>query len=213
MEKEHSQIILNKILAAAQKRFGHYGLSKTTMNDIADDIGMSKASLYYYFKDKENIYKAVVEKEQNYFVQEMKKIIQSPNKAEWMLIEYVRLRLELLKELLSLGKFTQGSYQDFRPLIQSLLADFRKKEMSMVSEILKLGVTKKEFAIENIKKHSEFFLDTLRAIRLLILADVGMTEISKEKYLKINQQTKMFTELFIKGIKINNNGGEKEKQK
>ena len=213
MEKEHSQLILNKILAAAQKRFGHYGLSKTTMNDIADDIGMSKASLYYYFKDKENIYSAVVAKEQNYFVQEMKKIIQSPNKAEWMLKEYVRLRLELLKELLSLGKFTQGSYQDFRPLIQSLLADFRKKEMSMVSEILKLGVTKKEFAIENIKKHSEFFLDTLRAIRLLILADVGMTEISKEKYLKINQQTKMFTELFIKGIKINNNGGEKEKQK
>ncbi len=201
MEKEHSQLILNKILAAAQKRFGHYGLSKTTMNDIADDIGMSKASLYYYFKDKENIYSAVVAKEQNYFVQEMKKIIQSPNKAEWMLKEYVRLRLELLKELLSLGKFTQGSYQDFRPLIQSLLADFRKKEMAMVSEILKLGVAKKEFAIENSKKHSEFFLNTLRAIRLQILADGGLTEISKEKYVKINQQTKMFTELFIKGIK------------
>ena len=37
------------IKKAARKRFRHYGLTKTTMNDIAADIGMSKASLYYYF--------------------------------------------------------------------------------------------------------------------------------------------------------------------
>lgn len=202
MEKEHSQIILNKILVAAQKRFGHYGLSKTTMNDIADDIGMSKASLYYYFKDKEHIYSAVVEKEQNYFVQEMRKIIQSPNKAEWMLVEYVRLRLELLKELLSLGKFSQGSYQEVRPLIQSLLTEFRKKETAMVSAILKLGVAKKEFNVTNINKHSAFFLDTLRAIRQMILSDGGTMDISKERYLAISQQSKMFTEIFIKGVSL-----------
>jgi len=202
LEKEHSQIILNKILVAAQKRFGHYGLSKTTMNDIADDIGMSKASLYYYFKDKEHIYSAVVEKEQNYFVQEMRKIIQSPNKAEWMLVEYVRLRLELLKELLSLGKFSQGSYQEVRPLIQSLLTEFRKKETAMVSAILKLGVAKKEFNVTNINKHSAFFLDTLRAIRQMILSDGGTMDISKERYLAISQQSKMFTEIFIKGVSL-----------
>lgn len=202
MESEHSQIILDKILEAAQKRFGHYGLSKTTMNDIADDIGMSKASLYYYFKDKESIFRAVAEKEQNYFVREMKKIIQSPNKAEWMLLEYVRLRMELLKELLTLGKFSHGGFQEVRPIINPLLETFRKKEMSMISEILKSGMKKKELSVDNIKKYSEFFLDTMRGIRKLIIADEGMTEISKEKYLKINQQTKMFTELFIKGVSL-----------
>ena len=50
---------LSKVLDAAQKRFARFGLSKTTMNDIADDLGVSKASLYYYFPDKESIFKKV----------------------------------------------------------------------------------------------------------------------------------------------------------
>ena len=49
------------ILSASQKRFGRYGLSKTTMNEIAADVNMSKASLYYYFKNKEDIFKAVLD--------------------------------------------------------------------------------------------------------------------------------------------------------
>ena len=57
----------NNILEIAQKRFGMYGLAKTTMQEIANDLGMSKGSLYYYFPDKERLYAAVLEKEQNVF--------------------------------------------------------------------------------------------------------------------------------------------------
>ncbi|MGI8637960.1 MAG: TetR/AcrR family transcriptional regulator, partial [Segetibacter sp.] len=35
------------IIQAAQKRFSHFGVDKTTMNEIADDLSISKASLYY----------------------------------------------------------------------------------------------------------------------------------------------------------------------
>jgi AcrR family transcriptional regulator len=45
---------VTSIIEAARKRFSHYGLTKTTMNEIAADIGMSKASLYYYFPDSLN---------------------------------------------------------------------------------------------------------------------------------------------------------------
>ena len=56
------------ILDAAQKRFGLYGIEKTSMREIADDLNLSKASLYYYFPDKESLYRAVVEKEQSEFL-------------------------------------------------------------------------------------------------------------------------------------------------
>ena len=36
------------ILNAAQRMFGQYGLTKTTMTEIATEVGMGKASLYYY---------------------------------------------------------------------------------------------------------------------------------------------------------------------
>src|ERR1700735_3056025 len=51
-----------KILEAAYQRFLHYGYSKTTMNEIAGDLSMSKALLYYYFPDKSQLYIAVTRK-------------------------------------------------------------------------------------------------------------------------------------------------------
>src|SRR5215469_11407699 len=51
-----------KILDAAYARFLHYGYSKTTMNEIAGDLSMSKALLYYYFPDKSRLYLDVMKK-------------------------------------------------------------------------------------------------------------------------------------------------------
>lgn len=50
------------ILEAALKRFKRFGLAKTTMDEIAKDLEISKGSLYYYFPDKDRIYIAVVER-------------------------------------------------------------------------------------------------------------------------------------------------------
>ncbi|RYZ57606.1 MAG: TetR/AcrR family transcriptional regulator, partial [Chitinophagaceae bacterium] len=47
------------IIEAAIKRFAHFGVAKTTMTEIATDLSLSKASLYYYFPDKLNLYAAV----------------------------------------------------------------------------------------------------------------------------------------------------------
>ena len=49
------------IIDSAIKRFAHFGLSKTTMTEIASDLSMSKALLYYYFPDKISLYSAVLE--------------------------------------------------------------------------------------------------------------------------------------------------------
>src|SRR5690606_24609678 len=49
------------IIEAALKRFAHFGLAKTTMTEIASDISLSKALLYYYFPDKISLYAAVLE--------------------------------------------------------------------------------------------------------------------------------------------------------
>jgi len=54
------------IIEAALKRFAHFGVAKTTMTEIGNDLAISKASLYYYFPDKINLYaaflKTIIEK-------------------------------------------------------------------------------------------------------------------------------------------------------
>src|SRR5437868_12594802 len=59
---DQQDIKRDKILEASYQRFLHYGYSKTTMNEIAGDLSMSKALLYYYFPDKSELYMAVMRK-------------------------------------------------------------------------------------------------------------------------------------------------------
>ena len=50
------------ILEKAALRFAHFGIQKTTMNEIAEDLAISKPLVYYYFPDKVSLVVAVVEK-------------------------------------------------------------------------------------------------------------------------------------------------------
>jgi AcrR family transcriptional regulator len=52
-----------KIIAAAQKAIAEHGVSNTTLQIIADGAGISKGSLYYYFKTKDSILYGVVEED------------------------------------------------------------------------------------------------------------------------------------------------------
>lgn len=46
---------LRQILHASNKMFMRYGIKSVTMDDIARELGMSKKTLYVYFKDKNDI--------------------------------------------------------------------------------------------------------------------------------------------------------------
>lgn len=50
-----------KIFSAALKIFSKYGYKKTTVEDIAKELNMTKGNLYLYVKDKKDLYHKVVE--------------------------------------------------------------------------------------------------------------------------------------------------------
>ncbi len=51
----------DRILISAKKLFGTSGFSAVSMSDIATDVGITKASLYHFFENKTDIYRAVVD--------------------------------------------------------------------------------------------------------------------------------------------------------
>ena len=58
-------ISTDKILRAAQDEFILQGYKGATVQSIADSAGLPKANVLYYFKNKENIYHAVLEQTLN----------------------------------------------------------------------------------------------------------------------------------------------------
>ena len=57
MDKAEKQ---NKILDAALKLFALYGFRKTTLEDVAEKVGMTKSNLYFYVNNKRDLYEKTV---------------------------------------------------------------------------------------------------------------------------------------------------------
>jgi len=49
-----------EIFKAALKLFAHYGFKKTTIEDVALEVGMTKSNIYFYVKDKKDLYEQTV---------------------------------------------------------------------------------------------------------------------------------------------------------
>ena len=49
------------ILAAAERLFAQRGYAATRLEDVAEAVGVKRAALFYHFRDKQELYDAVVE--------------------------------------------------------------------------------------------------------------------------------------------------------
>ena len=58
LEKTRQENV-TRILDAAERLFRHYGYSKTTVADVARDLGMSPANIYRFFASKVEIHQAI----------------------------------------------------------------------------------------------------------------------------------------------------------
>jgi len=59
VKNEKDQSTEERILKAAKKVFVSRGLSGARMQDIADEAGINKALLHYYFRNKEKLFEAI----------------------------------------------------------------------------------------------------------------------------------------------------------
>ena len=60
-QKEQRKLRKQSILEGALKVFKTHGIEKTTMDEIALESGFGKATLYYYFTSKDEVFIAIME--------------------------------------------------------------------------------------------------------------------------------------------------------
>ena len=55
-----SEDVKSRIISAALNEFAQYGVESARIKRIADNAGISKSNIFYYFKTKQNLYRAVI---------------------------------------------------------------------------------------------------------------------------------------------------------
>jgi len=87
------------ILEAAKRVFVRKGMDGAVMQDIADEAGINRTALHYYFRSKKKLFEAVFNDLFNRFIPEVEEVIYGSTlsfqaKVEWFVDNY----LDLLKE-------------------------------------------------------------------------------------------------------------------
>lgn len=139
----------NAILEAARDLFARYGFKKTTMEDIAMALRKGKSSLYYYFKNKEEIFQAVIGLESEILFTKLNDVVKSEGNAQVKLRNYVIVRMETISELLNYQKVLKedfyGDYEFWAPIKwrgrlwkKNLFSQFLKRVFVTVFSALKI---------------------------------------------------------------------------
>lgn len=130
-----------KLIEVARQLFVHKGIENTTMNDIAAASDKGRRTIYTYFKNKREIYNAVIERESEQLVQRLRTIrdrsdLDSTAKLE----QYLRVRFDFLTETMpSRDSLLQWLGRDQRRIdkIRRMALD---KEFDMFRSLIREGV-------------------------------------------------------------------------
>lgn len=191
---------LNAILKVARKRFTVYGLEKTTMKEIASDLKISKASLYYYFPDKENLFRAVIEVEQDEFFTMVMDMMQTAKNAIVMLQEYNRIRLTYYKTFFNLNRLKYEEFRSIKPLLSDMLEAFRCRENGLIEEMIRSGKESGIFYCQNISEMAALFIEMLRGLRMQVIHNKEFMYVNQEEYEVLAKKSEMVTALFVRAL-------------
>jgi TetR/AcrR family transcriptional repressor of mexJK operon len=146
------------ILDAARKRFAYYGFSKVTMDEIASDVGLGKASLYYYFPNKENLFQEVIRKEKDQFLVDIEAMIGKKLSPAEMLRQYAQRRIQHFRNLANLRALQLQQSPEGRAPFMALFREFQRQETALLQQILDLGKKAREFSVSDTQQMAEVII-------------------------------------------------------
>jgi AcrR family transcriptional regulator len=138
-----------KIVEIARDIFTHFGFKKTTMEEIAIASRKGKSSIYYYFTSKEEVFKAVVEREIEELKSELQNGVLKIDDPIERLKEYIRFRMKKMKELSNFYATLKSEYLSHLEFAEKVRKNYDQEEIKIVREILEEGVKRGLFVVDD----------------------------------------------------------------
>ena len=137
------------IVNVACKIFNRHGFKKTTMDEIAVACHKGKSSIYYYFRSKEDIFRAVVEREAEELKERLDRTIRKDDQAIDRLKAYILFRLHRVRSLENFYAALNEDSLSHMDFILEIRRNFDMEERQLVREILGDGMRNGSFHISS----------------------------------------------------------------
>lgn len=152
-ENRHHQEKRKQIIEKAIELFSKNGFARTKINDVAEAVGLGKATFYFYFKSKEKLFKDCVQHmiefvEPKDFLDNIHSEDEFIIERQNMLVRYLKssskysgilssLKIALAGNNPKMKKLARDAFKIFyRPLINSIRLASQKKLICEIDEVL-----------------------------------------------------------------------------
>ncbi len=157
---------MEEVKSAALSLFALKGFTATSMQDIADAVGLNKASLYFYVKSKKELYLLVVEEQLSYIKEELRNVFESFSDEPIDELLFKAFKTIVLKPstewLLLLKRMHMLSITDLGNGLQKPLHEIISKNMQVTRHFLNEFIRAKKIEInEDVFQHFDIAFDTL----------------------------------------------------
>jgi AcrR family transcriptional regulator len=137
----------DQIMTAAEEVFTHKGFDEARMDDIAEETGLSKGTLYLYFKSKDDLIIAILDR---IFQREFRAIenidlsSMSATEAIWLFTDRVTNDIKIFLRLMPIAY--EFLAMDFRnKIVQKALKMHINRSMDIFLPVIQKGIETGEF--------------------------------------------------------------------
>lgn len=134
-------IMREKITQTAEKLFTTKGYYQTSMDDIANEAGVAKGSLYYHFKNKSQLFCETVIAGLDYFTKKTVEIYHSTTAADVMAQKIIALLVSIYYENESIANIVMADVStDIEEEDRKKIQDAKDKYINFIAMIIRDGI-------------------------------------------------------------------------
>ena len=172
-----------KLVLVARELFARKGLDNTTMNDIAQASEKGRRTLYTYFRNKEEIYFAVIEGELEHLSERLDEVANMNVEPEQKLLTLIYSHLSAIKEAVARNGSLRAEFFRNIWMVEKVRKTFDLEEKKIITRILSEGMSVGRFQVENINLMTEILHYTVKGLEVPYIYNrigEGLTEDSSK---------------------------------
>jgi AcrR family transcriptional regulator len=187
-----------ELLAKAVTCFTRHGYSKTTLDDVAREAGINKASLYHYFKNKEALFLQVMLEVSAAGIDGLKTRTQQLKQPEKQVIFYFSERLHYFLQIVRLNSLNKETLLHLQVLFDAVYQPVKEKEITWLAGIVKALVP--PLSPGKAVQYARLLFDTADAIKHNAVFTSTLLEADGTELAAAKKQITQTITILLKGI-------------
>ncbi len=154
------------LVDVARELFAKKGFENTTMNDIAVASGKGRRTLYTYFRNKEEIYYAVIEGELERLSERMDEVANMDLALDEKMVTLIYTHLNVIRETVARNGSLRAEFFRNIWMVEKVRKKFDVEERNIFERVLQQGCDQGLFDVDKVKFLANLFHYSLRGLEV-----------------------------------------------